>query len=151
MIMAEVVRKPRSPFDHRATPALRCGVIFFCGRALTVLALCLAIGLHWIALQSVAWTSMLVSNARHGSLCEAVVRTFDGAHPCKLCHIVARGKKSEKKSEALPAVARLHLICTTRVVTLLPPAAPYGYPRTSFSFSERGLAPPVPPPRSFPG
>ena len=31
------------------------------GRALTIIALCLSLGLHWLALQSVAWTAMLVS------------------------------------------------------------------------------------------
>jgi hypothetical protein len=130
-------------------PALPCGVIFCCGRVLTVLALCLALGLHWIALQSVAWTSMFVNNMQHGSLCEAITKTFDGAHPCNLCHAVALGKKSEKKSEPIQAVAKMDLICTTRTVALWFPAAPYEYAPASFSFPERDLAPPAPPPRSL--
>src|SRR5437868_15541781 len=32
-------------------------------RALTILALCCAIGLHWMTLQSVAWTTMLIERS----------------------------------------------------------------------------------------
>ena len=60
---------------------LRCA-----GRIATIIALCCAIGLHWIALQSVAWTTMVfalfhleadlrwidVTTARLQSLAEAV-------------------------------------------------------------------------------
>jgi hypothetical protein len=62
------------------------------GRAATILALCLSLGFHWLALQSVAWTTMLVANARHVPLTEAVAKTFDGEHPCSLCHAVEAGK-----------------------------------------------------------
>jgi len=52
-------------------------------------------GLHWIALQSVAWTTMVIEYSKRAPLREAVAQTFDGAHPCSLCHAVAAGKKSE--------------------------------------------------------
>ncbi len=114
-----------------------------------ILALCFSLGLQWIALQSVAWTTMLVQNARHQPLATAVARTFDGAHPCDLCHAVAAGKKSEQKSQALPAIAKLDLICLSRPLRLEPPSVPYTYPRGVFVLAERSLAPPVPPPRSL--
>ena len=41
---------------------------------------------------------MIVDNAKQVSLCHAIARTFDGVHPCSLCHIVNRGKTAEKKS-----------------------------------------------------
>lgn len=121
------------------------------GRAATILALCFSLGFHWLALQSVAWTTMLVANVRHVPLSEAVAKTFDGAHPCDLCHAVAEGKKSEKKSEVLPTIAKMDLICTTRTLSWLPPWAPYVYSQTRSPIPERSQSPPVPPPRSLPG
>lgn len=92
---------------------------------------------------------MLVKNAQRLSLTEAMAKTFDGAHPCELCHAVAAGKKSEQKSSALPALAKLDLICLSRPLRLEPPAVPYRYPRFLFAFTEWSLAPPVLPPRSL--
>jgi len=121
------------------------------GRAATILALCLSLGLHWLALQSVAWTTMLVENARRAPLGVAVAKTFDGNHPCDLCHAVAAGKKSENKSEVLPAVGKMDLICTTHTLSSLPPWVPFDYPRMNSAPPERWQTPPVPPPRLLPG
>ena len=126
-------------------------MIWTIGRGATILELCLSLGLHWLALQSVAWTGMLLANARHAPLGEAVAKTFDGAHPCELCQAVAAGKKSEKKSEVLPTIVKLDLICTLRTLTWLPPWASYEYPRIDFAISERFQSPPVPPPRALLG
>ena len=111
----------------------------------------MSLGFHWLALQSVAWTTMLVENAWHAPLSEAVAKTFDGAHPCNLCQAVAAGKKSEKKSEVLPTILKLDLICTLRTLTWLPPWVSYEYPRTNSAISERSQSPPIPPPRSLLG
>ncbi|MGH8094792.1 MAG: hypothetical protein ACREIF_15190 [Chthoniobacterales bacterium] len=121
------------------------------GRGATILALCLSLGFHWLALQSVAWTTMLVENMCHAPLSEAMAKTFDGAHPCALCHAVASGKKSEKKSEMLPTIGKMDLICTTCTLSWLPPWVPHDYPPMRAMLSERPQAPPVPPPRSLPG
>lgn len=94
---------------------------------------------------------MLVTNARHAPLSEAVAKTFDGNHPCDLCHAVATGQKSEKKSEILPTVGKVDLICTTRTLSWLPPWVSYEYPRMKSAISERFQSPPVPPPRSLLG
>jgi hypothetical protein len=122
-------------------------MILAIGRTTTIVALCLSLGFHWLALQSIAWTAMLVENARHEPLSEAVVRTFDGSHPCDLCHVVAEGKKSEKKSDVLPAMAKMDLICTTRALSWLSPWVRYDYAAMRVSIPERSLAPPAPPPR----
>src|SRR5438105_15882650 len=92
---------------------LRCA-----GRIATTSALCLSIGLHWIALQSFAWTSMLFEYSKRAPLCQAIAQTFDGAHPCSLCHIVATGKASEKKSDIQSPVPRIGIICVARVIRL---------------------------------
>jgi hypothetical protein len=117
------------------------------GPSITVFALCLSLGLHWLALQSVAWTTMLVVNARHAPLSEAVKKTFDGNHPCDLCHAVAEGKKSENKSEVLPTIAKIDLICTTQTIHCFPPLQRYQYGPAVLAVAERIERPPVPPPR----
>ena len=126
-------------------------MIFTIGRALTILALCLSIGCHWFALQSVAWATMLVANVRCAPLSEAVAKTFDGGHPCDLCHAVADGKKSEKKSDVLPSIAKFDLICPRRVPLCPPPWVHYEYPRWSGALPERAQSPPFQPPRPLPG
>jgi hypothetical protein len=112
-----------------------------------VLALAGSIGLHWVALQSLAWTSMLADNLRHDSLAQAVTHTFDGQHPCCLCKAIAAGKKSEKKSEFTPFFKTLEFppasedfALTIEARFALPPAGDI-FART---LSE---TPPTPPPR----
>jgi hypothetical protein len=119
------------------------------GRAITVLALCCATGLHWIAFQSIAWTTMIVDYSKHAPPRQAITRTFDGMHPCSICHLVNKGKNSEKKSDLQPLTSKIDIICTKRAITLLPPFIYFEYWAGDFSFSEIGDSPPVPPPRSL--
>jgi hypothetical protein len=117
------------------------------GRAVVFCAICFAFEFHWLALQSVAWTTMLVTNARQGSLCEAVTKTFDGAHPCKLCHAVSSGQKSEKKSQTPLLFDKIDLVCLVRTLCFEPWFEDYSYQSISIQVTERSLSPPVPPPR----
>jgi hypothetical protein len=68
------------------------------GQVLMLLVLFAAAGGHWMALQSLAWTRMLVSYAEGGPLVEAVAKTFDGRHPCTLCKKIERATKGELPS-----------------------------------------------------
>jgi hypothetical protein len=90
---------------------------------------------------------MIVENAKHESLAEAVANTFDGTHPCNLCKGVAAAQGSEKKGDAQPLTAKLDLICATRTVALLPRCADYSFAPFSALTPERVSTPPVPPPR----
>ena len=119
------------------------------GRALLIAALCLSLGGQWLALQSVAWATMLVHNSREVPLAAAVAKTFDGAHPCGLCHAVEKGQKGEKKSAALPLTVKLDLICPPRTPKVEPASKPYGYPAFLAVIPTQYRAPLVPPPRSF--
>ena len=117
------------------------------GRVATIGALCCAIGLQWVALQSVAWTSMLINYSKRGPLCQAIAQTFDGSHPCSLCHVVAGGKASEKKKDVQSPAPRIDIICAVSVIRLVTPFVPFKYITGNFSVSEIQQSPPVPPPR----
>ena len=69
------------------------------GNWLLVLTLVTLLGAHWAVLQTLAWTTMLADHLQSDSLTVALVKTFDGRHPCCMCRAIAAGKKSEQKSE----------------------------------------------------
>jgi hypothetical protein len=58
-----------------------------------------SLGMQWTVLQSLAWTTMLISRAGETSFVDAVRTTFDGRHPCSICRVVQKGKDAEKKQE----------------------------------------------------
>ena len=92
---------------------------------------------------------MIVDYSKHAPPRQAITRTFDGMHPCSICHLVNKGKNSEKKSDLQPLTSKIDIICTKRAITLLPPFIYFEYWAGDFSFSEIGDSPPVPPPRSL--
>jgi hypothetical protein len=119
------------------------------GKILLVLALVAMLGVHWAALQTVAWTTMLADNLQSGSFQAAVKKTFDGQHPCCLCKAIAAAKKSGQKTtlsfpsqklEFPPAPAHFVLVAPTQFQIL---------PQTNFSAEVLTQEPPTPPPRSF--
>src|SRR5207253_6295380 len=97
------------------------------GRIATIGALCCAIGLHWIALQSLAWTTMVIDYSKRAPLCQAIAQTFDGAHPCSLCHVVSKGKNSEKKQDLRSATPKMDMICTPLANRIQHPFVPFEY------------------------
>lgn len=90
---------------------------------------------------------MLVKYSKRGPLCQAIAQTFDGAHPCSICHVVASGKASEKKKDVQSPAPRIDIICVASVIRLMSPFVPYQYITRNFSVSEIQQSPPVPPPR----
>jgi hypothetical protein len=122
-------------------------VLRYAGRIVTTFALCCVIGLHWIALQSLAWTTMIIGYSKHAPLCQAIAQTFDGAHPCALCHAVNSGKNSEKKSDLQSPTPKIDMICVSRTGSLLRPFILFGYAMRDVFSSKIGRSPPVPPPR----
>src|SRR3954471_21635395 len=79
------------------------------GRIVTISALCLSIGLHWIALQSLAWTTMVIDYSKRAPLCRAIAQTFDGKHPCSLCHAVNKGESSKKKQDVQSSMLKIDM------------------------------------------
>jgi hypothetical protein len=122
-------------------------VLRLAGKTIAILALCSTVGLQWLALQSVAWTTMMISNARQVSFCEAMKRTFDGAHPCSLCHVVNKGKTSEQKRDIPASATQIDIVCVSRAIRLLPRVEEFRYAPRSPRISEIEYSPPAPPPR----
>ena len=110
---------------------------------------------HWAVLQTVAWTRMLADFSRTASFETAIVKTFDGQHPCKMCVQIKQGKDAENadgkdlplkqvslKIDFFLAPAELLLAALVR--------PPPGHPADMTAPSRPSL-PSVPPPRSFVG
>jgi len=112
-----------------------------------VVVLVLTTGLHWTALQTAAWASMLAANLRTHSVSEAVANTFDGRHLCPLCRAIAAAKKSEKKSEAIVPGLKMEFPPVAERFTLISPPPISAFTRTEFSAPASFSKPPVPPPR----
>jgi hypothetical protein len=91
---------------------------------------------------------MIIDYSKHGSLCQAVAQTFDGAHPCSLCHIVNKGKTTENKSAGQLLTPKIDMICTRSASAVIHPSIDFGYASCDFSLFKTWQSPPVPPPRA---
>lgn len=119
------------------------------GKFLVVVALVTTTGLHWAALQSVAWTTMLADNLRTQSLTEAVTHAFDGKHPCSLCKAIAAGKKSEKKNEFTLQTQKLEFPPSAENFALLAPTRFQLMPLVNTFAESPAFQPLTPPPRGI--
>lgn len=89
-------------------------------RVTTVIMLASSIGLHWVLLQSVAWMGVLVTYSVESNFGDAVVKTFDGEHPCKLGVSVNQGKSSEKRQQALKGLQKIVFVVFETETMLCP-------------------------------
>ena len=112
-----------------------------------VLALVCVVGGHWALLQSLAWVSMTINFSRTEALDTAIEKTFDGQHPCNLCHFVAEGKKSERAKEILKPATKLELISSLAFSLPTPSETPIALTVLVVTAHSRADAPPSPPPR----
>ncbi|HZM03103.1 MAG TPA: hypothetical protein VFC44_08760, partial [Candidatus Saccharimonadales bacterium] len=92
------------------------------GKVFVVVALVAMLGAHWTVLQMAAWTTMLADNLQSASFHEALVKTFDGQHPCKFCQAIAAGKKSEQKKEAAAPIQKLEFLMAEGNIVLIAPS-----------------------------
>jgi hypothetical protein len=123
------------------------------GATACFLALFFMWGGHWLAFQSVAWARMLVEFSKTDSVSEAVEKTFDGKHPCKMCVGIREGRSQEKREEHKSPILKLEKLPEfysdfSTPQTPLPPSDEV----TVAGFVSRLHAdfqdtPPVPPPR----
>lgn len=116
-----------------------------------VTALACSMGLHWGFFQSVAWVGMVINYSQDAPLTEALVKTFDGKHPCCLCKEIAKGKQSEKKSEAAPAGKKFEFLYSGAAFVFAAPRHGWEIHWPDRSLCSLARTPPVPPPRQLPG
>ena len=90
---------------------------------------------------------MIVDYSKSASLCQAISKTLDGAHPCSLCKIVSRGKTAEKKSDLQLLSQKIDMICPVSGATQVQSFVDFDYAIMNFSVSEVRHSPAVPPPR----
>jgi hypothetical protein len=116
------------------------------GKWLMVLSLCAAIGLHWAALQSIAWVGMLITYSHSNSVATAVSETFDGNHPCPLCKAIHRAEQSGKKQD-IQLGGKIDMDYPRQTALLIPPLHNFKWP--AFAPARAGFSPEptVPPPR----
>lgn len=112
-----------------------------------VLSLCAALGLHWAALQSVAWAGMLLSYSRGGSVATAIAKTFDGRHPCPLCKAIAKGEQGGKKQDCQLATGKMDMDFRPQSRLLFPRQGPGSWRTVAETAPAFFARPPVPPPR----
>ena len=128
-------------------PIYAVSMPFRCGKWLVVLTLVLATGTHWFFLQSIAWVGMTIKFSRTESLTGALIKTFDGQHPCNLCKAVSEGVKTEKAQKLQKLETKLDFFCSSKV-SLLEVALPEALPTYTCAVPHGRLdAPPIPPPR----
>lgn len=116
---------------------------------MVVAVLCISLGLQWAVLQGVAWTGMLISFSRDGSLIEAMSKTFDGEHPCPLCKAVEDGQKQDPSKSADAPKKKLDAAMQIIATCIIAPAP------VAMEFSDlkqqgerRTMMPPWVPPRA---
>jgi hypothetical protein len=112
------------------------------------LALVSSIGLHWAFFQSVAWVGMVITYSQKGTLTQAIVKTFDGKHPCSLCNQIAKAQKSQKKSDRHFEVKKLEFISAVQVIASYAPNHFQLQSAGNSSAPQFSEIPPLPPPRS---
>jgi hypothetical protein len=102
--------------------------------------LSLVMGLHWTLLQSFGWVQMFVTFAQTDPVTQALIKTFDGNHPCQVCKLVQSGKATEKKQETKKLQTRFDYWLGLKETLLFPPA----------HFPETAIFPEIPPGRFEP-
>lgn len=112
-----------------------------------ILAMSVGTGAHWIVLQSVAWTNMLIDHSRESSLVEAVEKTFDGKHPCSLCVTIETGEKEQQKQQASQPVPDIKAVVSATLTIRTPESVPVEYAVVSAAWAPHFAAPQTPPPR----
>lgn len=116
-------------------------------RFLVLIAAVQILGGHWAVLQTVAWAKMIVDYAQRDSLGAAVVKTFDGRHPCGLCKVIEKGKGNDQRPDSLVVIRKVELFYAA-VPVLVPPQGESWLLSAAERFSTRRVEQPaVPPPR----
>lgn len=119
------------------------------GQWLLVGLLLVSMGGHLVLMQTVAWSRMLVDFSSESSFKEAVVKTFDGEHPCEMCKVVKKTKSEEEKKSVVKAEMKMDVALPAPVKVPAPKFSENGFVVTDYTgrYSEIYPAVPFQPPR----
>lgn len=91
---------------------------------------------------------MIISYSKTQPFAEAIGKTFDGHHPCKLCKGIDKARRSAKKTESKSEIEKLNLLCARDWITIQPPALFDLTLCPDILLPTGSDAPPLPPPRA---
>lgn len=116
---------------------------------LLVVAVLSSSGAHWLVLQSIAWTAMIVARSSETTLVSAVKQTLSGEQPCSLCRTVRAGMAGDQQhDEAPPLVAKIELFYEAAPLLLPPQRTSYELSASPLTGPLRSEPPPLQPPRA---
>ncbi|MFV0415247.1 MAG: hypothetical protein ACK5NG_02650 [Chthoniobacterales bacterium] len=122
----------------------------FLGLPLICFAALSLAGGHWIVLQSIAWTQMMVEYSENGTpFTEAAIKTFSGEFPCSMCLKIEEGRQHEQSQPTIVQNIKKHEVFYDDFLYILP--RPFVKSHTYFGFTagycpSRNDAPPAPVP-----
>ncbi len=90
---------------------------------------------------------MIANYSQSCSFSRALVKTFDGNHPCDLCKHIAKAKETEKKQDKHTSTDKTDLFCVTGQNFSLPAFVSFDYPGFTHVSMSSWRQPPTPPPR----
>ncbi len=108
-------------------------------------------GGHWMLLQTVAWSRMIVEYSRFSPMQVALKETFDGQHPCEMCKGIQKAKQTEKKQEAQLVTAKYDFLFEHRDFLIVPPSFSSARILLRGLHALRNEPPSLRPPRVLPG
>ncbi|HET7238082.1 MAG TPA: hypothetical protein VFI76_03585 [Terrimicrobiaceae bacterium] len=119
------------------------------GLPLIALAMFSVGGGHWAILQTIAWAGMLRDFAREGPLTTAIIKTFSGENPCKLCLKVEEGRQKEDAPVSIKSDRKGEsFLCAENSAAQWPIFRDFSYPTgPCLAWIQRLSSPPFPPPR----
>jgi hypothetical protein len=132
-------------------PGLRCAAV--------LMALALVTG-HAAGIQLIAWMGMFADRVQSQPVADAFASTFDGRHPCCLCHVArelgdagqatAGGRNAPKvPDQVLVKKPEMNRAEACGIVVAVAPGAPLVWPRDECGFlPHRDPEPATPPPRA---
>lgn len=89
---------------------------------------------------------MVIDFSKDAPFAEALAKTFDGQHPCSLCHAVQTGKKSEQRDN-VRTVTKIDFYCPAPVNPGIHEFLPFDYRTDATTPIARFDSPLTPPPR----
>ena len=117
--------------------------IFLCFVAILQIA-----GGHWALLKTTALIGMAVEYSQSEGICNGLIHTFDGLHPCAMCKAISKGSKQEKDNRSLLQLRlKQTLAVTVNSFTIHVNCGYRTYPEDIMQSDSSSQEPRVPPPR----